>query len=231
MVTSDCKKSQLSRKWIIDRKQLVTRAAQSIPISTLEISTLSYVICSFITWGLWWNKPYDIEVPIRVPCQKLDEYEQEEFKKIPEYGVDNNIPPYRSKFWHIHFAMERFPTYRDPSFKTGMLAISTVFGGIHLAAWSNILPSVAENWLWKACSLLSTLAAPALFFILRSYGYFAPPEQNLAGRLSYYAAFGVAGLYVLVRLILTIEPFVALRSEPAGVYQQVKWVALIPQIF
>lgn len=197
----------------------------------MEISTLSYVVCSFITYGLWWSKPYDIEIPIRVPCTKLSEEEEKEFKKIQDPTADNDIHRYTPKYWNSEGFMTRSPAYHHPSFNHGLLAISMLFGGIHLAAWSDKLPTVAEGMLWKTSSLLSTIIAPTLFYIIRSYGYIKVPDQSLAGRLRSYSMFGLASLYILVRLTLTIEPFAALRSSPVGIYEQVKWVALIPQVF
>lgn len=221
----------ISKKQMTNWIQLITRTSQLLPISTLEISTLSYVVCSFITYGLWWYKPYDIEIPIRVPCTKLSEEEEQEFKKILDSTVDHDIPVCTPKFWNLKGLMARSPAYRHPSFSHGLLAISMLFGGIHLAAWSDSPPTVAESVLWKTCAILSTMIAPILFYIIRSYGYFFIPEQSFAGRLRSYSLYGVAGLYILVRLTLTIEPFVALRSTPVGIYEQVNWIALIPQIF
>lgn len=202
-----------------------------MPISTLEISTLSYVATSFIVYGFWWHKPYDIQVPFRIPCTKLEEAEEREYSQIKAPMVAVDHPPYSLRFWNFYELMMRFPAYHSPTFKNGMLAISVIFGGIHLAAWGDSLPTSAEGTIWKVCSILSTITAPTFFYIIRSYGHFSWPHQSLMSRLRSYSIFGVAVIYILVRLILTIEPFAALRSVPAGVYQNVRWVTFLPHMF
>jgi len=146
-------------------------------------------------------------------------YEEEEiqYQKIESETADSGSPPYTSRFWNFYALMTRFPAYQSPTFKNGMLAISTVFGGIHLAAWGDSLPTKIEVWLFRVCSLLSTLTAPAFFFIVRSYGHFDWPPGSFMGRLRTYAILIVAVLYLGVRLTLTVQPFVALRSVPAVV--------------
>jgi hypothetical protein len=40
--------------------QVIGRASQHLPISTLEIFTVSIVISSFLSFILWWHKPKDV---------------------------------------------------------------------------------------------------------------------------------------------------------------------------
>jgi hypothetical protein len=41
--------------------QLVTRLSQNIPITQLELVTLSFAVCSIITYGLFYNRPKDVQ--------------------------------------------------------------------------------------------------------------------------------------------------------------------------
>src|SRR5579871_1127922 len=43
--------------------QLVGRAIQHLPITTLELFTLGLALCGLITYGFWWYKPLDIQKP------------------------------------------------------------------------------------------------------------------------------------------------------------------------
>jgi len=47
--------------------QLIGRLADHLPITLLEINTLGHVICAFVLYGLWWEKPLNIVEPIVLP--------------------------------------------------------------------------------------------------------------------------------------------------------------------
>lgn len=185
-------------------------------------------------YGFWWYKPYDIQVPIRVPCKKLNEEEEREYSKIKINAVSFDHAPYSLNFWNFwnfYELMKRFPAYYDQTFKNGSLLISVVFGGIHVAAWGNSLPTALEGKLWKVSSILSTVITPTFFYIIRSHGRFQWPRQSFLGRLRLYTSLSVGVVYVLLRLILVIEPFVALRSAPRGVYKNINWMNFLPHMF
>ncbi|KAL8867326.1 MAG: hypothetical protein Q9174_005734 [Haloplaca sp. 1 TL-2023] len=43
--------------------QCLTRWAQSLPVSLLELNTLGHALCTLVIYLLWWHKPLDIEEP------------------------------------------------------------------------------------------------------------------------------------------------------------------------
>lgn len=43
---------------------ILARAAYSLPISPIEITTVAYVICAAFTYAMWWAKPKDMQTPI-----------------------------------------------------------------------------------------------------------------------------------------------------------------------
>jgi hypothetical protein len=43
---------------------ILARAAYSLPISLIEITTVAYVICAAFTYAMWWAKPKDMQTPI-----------------------------------------------------------------------------------------------------------------------------------------------------------------------
>jgi hypothetical protein len=55
--------------------QSVARLIQHLPLTTLELGTLAYVPCSLLIYYLWWDKPYEINVPtsLRLDPQVLSE--------------------------------------------------------------------------------------------------------------------------------------------------------------
>jgi len=46
--------------------QCITRSVEHLPITELEIVTLAYATMSFVIYLFWWNKPLNVERPIRV---------------------------------------------------------------------------------------------------------------------------------------------------------------------
>ena len=62
--------------WFI--AQCITRLAQRIPISLLELNTWGHAICALFFYVIWWDKPYDVEHPIMLEraeglCHDLDQ--------------------------------------------------------------------------------------------------------------------------------------------------------------
>lgn len=85
----------------------------------------------FVSYGLWWYKPYDIEIPIRVPCKKLGEEEEKEYKQMKTNALDNVHPLFFLQVWKSNQLTMKFSAYHTPTFKYGALASSGVFGAIH----------------------------------------------------------------------------------------------------
>ncbi|KAK5745728.1 hypothetical protein LTR17_001229 [Elasticomyces elasticus] len=44
--------------------QCITRLIQGLSISLLELNTFAHALCAFVIYGLWWNKPLDVEEPL-----------------------------------------------------------------------------------------------------------------------------------------------------------------------
>ena len=52
--------------------QCITRMALHLPISLLELTTFVHALCTLVVYGLWWEKPLDIEVPTVIPIEDSD---------------------------------------------------------------------------------------------------------------------------------------------------------------
>ncbi|KAJ6487018.1 hypothetical protein C8R45DRAFT_903120, partial [Mycena sanguinolenta] len=50
--------------WFIT--QIVTRFAQSLPVTQLEVTTLAFTVINLFTWMLWWHKPLHVQRPILI---------------------------------------------------------------------------------------------------------------------------------------------------------------------
>ncbi|KAL2072183.1 hypothetical protein VTL71DRAFT_11526 [Oculimacula yallundae] len=54
----------LQASWFI--AQCISRLAQRLPISLLELNTLGHCVCALLVYCFWWSKPLDVEQPILI---------------------------------------------------------------------------------------------------------------------------------------------------------------------
>ncbi|KAJ6533590.1 hypothetical protein B0H19DRAFT_965079, partial [Mycena capillaripes] len=57
--------------WFIT--QCIARVHQNLPVTELEVATLAFSVVNVLIWGLWWNKPLDVQRPILVGPQESSE--------------------------------------------------------------------------------------------------------------------------------------------------------------
>ena len=94
--------------------------------------------------------------------------------------------------------------------------VAILFGGIHCAGWNFPFPSHAELIIWRVSSLI-ILIVPCTIPVI------AEPVGTI--RVAVLAF--VVVMYVLARLTLFVEAFIALRHLPRGAYAVVEWTALL----
>ena len=211
--------------------QFIGRIAQSLPITTLEVSTVGYVTCMLPCMFFWWSKPYDVSVPtvldiphcwsptVRKKLQELSQTRGYSFwrtRNLVEYPRVLNFV-----IMDDHWIGER----RNDKYPNWIAAISTglVFGGIHCAAWNFQFPTEVEKWLWRASSLV--LIYVPLFGIWGYWWRKGRPDRakSHAFWLSFFNVF-----YAIVRTYLMVEYFIAFRAMQAGTYDTINWLLYLP---
>jgi hypothetical protein len=50
--------------------QCIARQVEHLPLTELELVTLAFAALNFVTYGLWWNKPLNVQCPVRVPVKR-----------------------------------------------------------------------------------------------------------------------------------------------------------------
>jgi hypothetical protein len=178
--------------WLV--VQVIGRAVAKLPITTLEIVTIGYVICALITYSCWWHKPQDAEVLITLNCRSLTKAKfHQQIKALQDTS-------YVERWWEIILRC----------------VISRVFGAIHCTAWNFVFFTFAESIIWRVASVL-TVVFPIGFQVSSLFD-------------NRKAVWPLLFLYVPVRLYLMIEPFVAFRSVPVGIFYTVSWSTWIPHV-
>jgi hypothetical protein len=181
--------------------QVIARAIDSLPITTLELGTTALIGCASVAYGFWWYKPQEVRTPIEI--RSLEKLQPS--SDLFDDGDDNAF----------NFI---------PNETTAILAftLTGVFvGGIHCAAWNFLFPTPIERLLWRVSSIL-VLVLPLLENLL-----FLSHENIMSVGI---ATFIIPSLYAILRLFLIIEIFVSLRGVPGKVYHQLPWSDFIPHL-
>jgi hypothetical protein len=180
--------------------QLLGRAIQHLPITTLEMFTLGVVVGAAFTYASWWKKPFDVQRPITLVHDPDRDYQIMD-RDVERVSLDK---PEGEKYdQHI------------------LVFVGILFGAIHLAAWDFAFPTNIEKMLWRIGSVV-LITVPVVFALwIFTTGKIKDWTRNW---MLYPSLF----LYVLVRLYMLVEMLIGLRDAPVGVYQTVKWTAYFP---
>lgn len=161
--------------WLV--VQAIGRAIQHLPITPLELSTISVIGCSLTTLGFWLRKPLDVQTPTTLTMNRAiadiaantKHTENEPFLNSPLDFIEPEA--YMSSKWNRTVygwiqsqglqkrPMQRIPDDRDlqpSSLKQHiMLGIATAaFASIHLFGWNFHFSTSWESTLWRANTLI-----------------------------------------------------------------------------
>jgi hypothetical protein len=182
--------------------QLVGRAIQQLPTTTLELFTSSIVFCGTCTYAFWWKKPFDVQKPfVLYPAQQR----QDSTRMWPKDAK-------RVSCWEAGLnEIEVVPA----AFIGAIIVVG--FAALHIVGWNFQFPSHVEKVLWRTMSL-GCVVIPFIMLV---------GTRNLPWK---YFLYPLAALYLLVRVYLFIEIFMGLRAVPAGVYKTPQWSQYFPAL-
>ena len=239
----------LQTLWFV--MQCIARAIEHLPITHLEIVTLAYAAMNFVIYIFWWNKPLNINRPVRV------------FRK-PEPGethpqVTEQIPEVRELTWKaIGKILETIFDYilgiqdkdidmshrdRVPRFWANsdggevaiadliVIGVGVCFGAIHCIAWDFSFPAHTELLMWRI-SCVAITAVPIYIVLMVAL---ADLLDNMGNRkisltVGFFGALPAGILYILARAVTLVLAFISLRELPSGAYETVHWTTFIPHV-
>ena len=230
----------LQTSWFV--MQCIARAIEHLPVTHLEIVTLAYSAMNFVIYIFWWNKPLNVNRPVRVLQKSVAgetrlEPTPEEWELTSE-AIGNGletifkfIAGFRDKDVNLSHE-DRVPMFwanNTNSEELGlgnliMLLVGICFGAIHCIAWHFSLPTHAELLMWRISSVAITVVPINIFwgFILGSYSMNYTVEIILI--LPHVT------LYILARAVTLVLAFISLKDLPPGAYETVYWTTFIPHI-
>ncbi|KIM28295.1 hypothetical protein M408DRAFT_145547 [Serendipita vermifera MAFF 305830] len=233
--------------------QCIARGTQRLPLTELEVVTLAYAMLNFFIYAFWWDKPRNVECPIRV--YKASAASHKESGKSADIWHDWSLPWLENIIYYTTGRQDRFVTVSErpsiPMFWSGRMAdrdlglaglgpsiLGAAFGAIHCIAWSSEFPSRAELVIWRV-SCVGMIVVPFLVAMVCA-GW----ANGRDGTLPLWFQFlllaslliGVpllilsAWLYLAGRIATLVIAFSSLRSLPPAAFMTVDWTNFIPHI-
>ena len=182
----------------------IGRAAQHLALTTLELTTLGFIVCTIGTFFFWAHKPSDVDLPIVLETEST-------IAEILIAAGNSASEPYRntpldfvsrkewswSLYWshwinilrrpHIVFALKNRPVNRIsndnfPELSSWKLFVLFLFhasyASLNLCGWNFDFPSPVELLLWRV-STCATIGAVGLTWIVDRYAFVVHPILKL----------------------------------------------------
>jgi hypothetical protein len=166
--------------WIVI--QTIARAFRSLAISQLEVAVIAFAICAIIIYGINWEKPKGVQVPITI-ISYPGPFPKDTIKIVEsDREAANNLFTLLIMFLELLFtcgadsdSVKKWPLGKPISnaynrevpwimdtvgFSKGdifgLFLGTTVFSAVHIAAWNFVFPTPVESLLWKIAAVLCT---------------------------------------------------------------------------
>jgi hypothetical protein len=147
---------------------LIVRRSQGLPSSQLEILTLAFAICGVVTYAIYWYKPKDVAVPVRVGLKETRDDESvlgiahlptfDSFWRVVTNNKDHRSRP-PSRVPNDNIPLNRLTGFAHTA--TFLLAfVSAAFASLHAIAWDFDFPTAAEATIWHVCTILTITLPP-----------------------------------------------------------------------
>ena len=235
----------LQTSWFV--MQCIARAIEHLPVTHLEIVTLAYAAMNFVIYVFWWNKPLNVNRPIRVlrirepggkqpqvsePISEARELTWEVIGRGLEI-IFKFIAGFRDEDVNLSHE-DRVPVFWSNNTDCEELGLGNLimllggfcFGSIHCIAWGFSFPTHTEVLMWRISSVAITVVPINIFlgFILGPY------MDSLNYTANIILILPPVLLYISARAITLVLAFISLRDLPPGAYEIVHWTTFIPHI-
>ncbi|KIM21513.1 hypothetical protein M408DRAFT_80482 [Serendipita vermifera MAFF 305830] len=232
--------------------QCIARGTQRLPLTELEVVTLAYTTINLFIYTFWWDKPQNVECPIRVYKTPMAN-EEKTGEKVEEWSRTRVLRWAQRIFkYTIGSQDDRVTISEEPSvpmfwagrpdervlFVAGFRPsiLGAAFGAIHCVAWLSEFPSRAELILWRI-SCVAMMSVPFLVIITCVLGVI---DRRMEGKTPMWinVTFGICAilllpsslLYAASRMTTLVIAFTTLRSLPPAALTDVDWTTFIPHV-
>ena len=228
----------LQTSWFI--MQCIARGIKHLPVTHLEIVTLAYAAMNFVIYVFWWNKPLNVNRPVRV-FQKPDVEEPISETRANRNGLGTILDfIVGNQDDNVNLSHEdRAPRFWANSTENNVLiadlvvlGVGVFFGAIHCIAWGFPFPTHAELLMWRISSVAIT-AVPfymPLMFGLAAWLANINTDVKIIVVISFFSFFPALILYIFARVFTLVLAFTSLRDLPHGAFDTVHWTTFIPHV-
>lgn len=233
--------------------ECLTRLAQNLPVSLLELNTFVHTLFALITYTLWWKKPFNVDVPTALPMPRNSDVlatllaGQDPSRVSSKYlQKEGTSKPFlvRLKWYHL-FRGTADPFHlgqSDPIQCRLRVMISSFFGALygalHISAWYYPFPTQVECVIWRVsvscivvCGLIVSLSQ-ALAILHRGHN---TKDSTWMSRLvaiklvvvNFAAAYSIL-ISCFARFFIVMESFRSVWFLPAASYVLPEWSRYMP---
>ena len=239
----------LQTSWFV--MQCIARAVEHLPVTHLEIVTLAYAAMNFVIYIFWWNKPLNVNRPVRVfrksdpgTTQPLVREAVSEARELTWKTIRRDletifyfIAGFQDKDVNLSHE-DRVPRFWANSTNSEqeianviVVLVGVCFGAIHCIAWHFSFPTHTELLIWRISSIAITTVpiymtlGLILAALLETIGF-----NKFADAVGYFSPLFSGILYILARAATLVLAFISLRDLPPGAYETVHWTTFIPHV-
>ena len=238
----------LQTSWFVI--QCIARGIKHLPVTHLEIMTLAYAAMNFVIYVFWWNKPLNVNRPVRVfresgesePSETQSQSTLEARKLTWEsvlYGLgtiftfiaggqDEGVNLSREdrvpRFWAN--STEDNATIADLI----VLGVGICFGAIHCIAWVFPFPTHTELLMWRISSVTITAVPVYIPLMFALGGWLGNIDLYTIGYIALFSIIPAGLLYVIARVFTLVLALTSLRDLPPGAFDTVHWTTFIPHV-
>ena len=233
----------LQTSWFV--MQCIARGIEHLPVTHLEIVTLAYAAINFVIYIFWWDKPLNVNRPVRV-FRKSEprETQPQATEPISEAALEALVNGFRVMFMFIAgfqdddvdlSRKDRVPRFWANSDAVEqvvadiiMLGIGVCFGAIHCIAWHFSFPTHAELLMWQISSV--TITVVPVYILLMFYFGLLLVDSSSPGAVLIFGPLSGGIVYIIARGVTLVLAFTSLRDLPPGAYETVHWTTFIPHV-
>ena len=227
----------LQTSWFV--MQCIARAVEHLPVTHLEIVTLAYAAMNFVIYVFWWNKPLNVNRPVRVFRKSDVEEPISEARGSADVGFLDFIVGNQDE--GVNFSHEdRVPRFWADNSDGNVVSanfivvgVGVCFGAIHCIAWHFSFPTHTELLIWRI-SCVAITAVPIYMPLMGLFaGWLLSMGSNIIdviGFIGFISILPAGILYILARVFTLALAFTSLRDLPLGAFDTVHWTTSIPHI-